>query len=117
MEKSANQQFKEYFKGEYIAHGGMQSFDEFSADNKKRMFKEWINRQSMAGPLNFNEDDTLNQSIQATIADLNKSGGLQTSLSTEYYLGLPKKFWIVAGVGALVVGIFIFYEIKIAKKA
>lgn len=85
-------------------------------------FSGWMEQKKDRGWMRFDGtveapiDQAINQEVQSGINNLNAAGGLQTTLNSQYYLGINKQYLIWGGVGvAVVVAAVIIYK-KTRKK-
>ena len=106
QEKTANQMYKQY-----------------KANHGTLTFKEWVTREKKKGFLNATGDSTppvnqpLNDSIASVVDQLHQEGGEQSTLNSDYILGIPKRTLIITGIVGvvLIVGVII-YKKKFAKQ-
>lgn len=88
---TANQAYKEYKKG-----GGTLCFSEWLDREKKKMFLNFDGTSSVL------ENKPLTDSINKTLDQIRRQGGLKTGLENKYIFGVNRNVWIGIGVAAVV---------------
>lgn len=83
-------------------------------------FAGWLQQQKDRNWMGFDGtqaipiDQAIDQEVQSGINNLNATGGLQTTLNSQYYLGINKQYliWTGVAVGVAVVGIIIYKKTR-----
>lgn len=85
-----------------------EAYREYKNDGGTLSFAEWIDREKKKSFLNFDGtvsvpvNKPLTDSINKTLEEIRRQGGLKTGLENKYIFGVHKNVWIGIGVVAVV---------------